>query len=74
MKKGETKKLEWVVQSPNQAPKKVIGKAVVELSAGEKFVEQATLTLNESNSELPSRAPSIKRKEGGETILEFRGK
>lgn len=74
MKKGETKKMEWVVQSPNQAPRKVTGKAVIESSAGEKFVEQATLTLNEAEKETPLRTPSVKRKEGGETILEFKGK
>jgi hypothetical protein len=74
LKKGDIKQIEWLIQSPNEAPHKVIGKAVIELSAGEKVVEKATLTLNEPKSDTPRRAPSIKRKEGGETILEFKGK
>jgi hypothetical protein len=74
LKKGEIKQIEWLIQSPNEAPHKIIGKAVIELSAGEKFVEKATLTLNEAKSDTPRRAPSVKRKEGGETILEFKGK
>lgn len=72
--KGQTQKMEWTIQNPNQIPQKVTGKAVVELNGGEKFVEQATLTLHEAKSDTPLRAPSIKHKEGGETILEFKGK
>lgn len=74
MKRGETKQIEWIIQSPNEAPHKVTGKAVIELNAGEKFVEKATLTLNEGKSDTPRRTPSVKRKEGGETILEFKEK
>jgi len=74
LKKGDIKQIEWLVQSPNQAPHQITGKAVIELSAGEKFVEKTTLTLNEEKRETPRRAPSVKRKEGGETILEFKGK
>ncbi|MDC4205936.1 MAG: hypothetical protein MPW17_05225 [Candidatus Manganitrophus sp.] len=74
LKKGETKQIELIVQSPNKAPHQVTGKAVIELTAGEKFVEKATLTLNEAKSDSPRRAPSVKRKEGGETILQFKGK
>lgn len=74
LKKGETKQIEFIVQSPNKAPHQVTGKAVIELTAGEKFVEKATLTLNEVKSDSPRRAPFVKRKEGGETILQFKGK
>lgn len=74
LKKGETKQIEFIVQSPNKAPHQVTGKAVIELTAGEKFVEKATLTLNEAKSDSPRRAPFVKRKEGGETILQFKGK
>lgn len=74
LKKGDIKQIEWLVQSPNQAPHQITGKAVIELSAGEKFVEKTTLTLNEEESDTPRHTPSIKRKEGGETILQFKGK
>lgn len=74
LKKGDIKQIEWLIQSPNEAPHKVTGKAVIELSAGEKFVEKTTVTLNEEKGDTPRRTPSIKRKEGGETILEFKGK
>ncbi len=74
MRKGETQQVEWIIQSPDKAPRNVNGKAVIELNAGEKFVEKVTLTLNETKGDTPPRTPSVKRKEGGETILEFKGK
>ncbi len=74
MKKGEIKQIEWLIQRPNEALHRVSGKAVIELGAGEKFVEKTTLTLNEEKSDTPRRTPSVKRKEGGETILQFKGK
>lgn len=74
MKRGETKEIELIVQSPNEAPHQVTGRAVIELAAGETFLEKTTLTLNERKTEMPRRAPSVKREEGGETILQFKGK
>lgn len=74
MKRGETKEIELIVQSPNEAPHQVTGRAIIELAAGETFLEKTTLTLNEAKTDATRRAPSVKRKEGGETILQFKGK
>lgn len=74
LQKGETKKIEVIVQDSDHAPRKVIGKATIHLAEGETFTQQSALTLNESKSGPPLPAPSIKRKEDGEKILEFKGR
>lgn len=72
LKKGETQQVEFVVQSRGNTPRQITGKAVVHVDPGGEVVERSTLTLN-GGTERPSRSPSVKRKQGGESILEFKG-
>ncbi|MFY9270637.1 MAG: hypothetical protein WAO55_12925 [Candidatus Manganitrophaceae bacterium] len=74
MKKGETKKVSWTLQSRDQTPQTIFGKAITHLNEGNAFLQKALLTLNETAADAPRAAPSVKRKEGTETILEFKGK
>ena len=70
--KGETRKLEITVQTPDKGPREVIGKAVTRLKEGGVFTQQGKLILNEDKKESPG--PSSKRQEGDEKTLEFKGK
>lgn len=73
LKKGETQQVEFVVQSRGNTPRQITGKAVVHLDPGGEVVERSTLTLNGVKEEPPSRSPSVKRKQGDETIHEYKG-
>lgn len=72
LRKGETQKVEVVVQSPDRAEREVVGKAAIRLAEGETFLQKSVLTLNKPKSK--STPPPVKRKEGGEEILEFKGR
>lgn len=70
--KGEATEIEIVLQHP--PGQKVTGKAMVHLSEGQTFTQQAELILGESKTEPLPSPPSARHKTGGEEILEFRGK
>jgi hypothetical protein len=74
LKKGETKKIEIIVENQRHQPQKIVGKATLHLMEGETFVQQSTLILNDPKTKSPLPAPSVKRKQGEEKILEFKGK
>jgi hypothetical protein len=73
LKKGETKKIEIIVENQRRNPQKIIGKATLHLMEGETFVQQSTLTLGDPKTKSPLPTPSVKRKQGEEKILEFKG-
>lgn len=73
LKKGETRKIELVIQGQSRAASQVIAKAIVHLDGGGTFVERSTLPLDGPKNKAPARSPSIKRKQGGENIHEFKG-
>lgn len=72
LKKGETQTIELVIQGQSDAASRVTAKATVHLDGGATFVERRTLPLNGQKSKTP-RSPSMKRKQGGENIHEFKG-
>ncbi|MBI3805890.1 MAG: hypothetical protein HY282_19215 [Nitrospirae bacterium] len=82
LKKGEMQQLDWTVRSGDTLPRQVVGKAVIRLNTGEEFTERSVLTLHEEKKDEKkeedkderTRSPSVKRKQGGENILEFKGK
>jgi hypothetical protein len=76
LKKGESKKIEIIVENQIQKSQKVTGKATLHLNGGETFLQQNTITLGDpkEKSSPPPPAPSVKRKQGEENILEFKGK
>lgn len=74
LKKGETKKMEVIVENQNRNPQKITGKATLHLNEGETFVQQSTLILNDAKAKSSLPGPSVKRKQGEENILEFKGK
>ncbi|MBI3805413.1 MAG: hypothetical protein HY282_16825 [Nitrospirae bacterium] len=74
LKKGETHRIEFVLQNPGgNTPRKVTGKAIVHLDPSGTFVERSTLILNGAQGQTPSPPPSVKRKQGKESILEYKG-
>lgn len=73
LKKGEKQQLEFVVQNPNHTPEKVTGKAIVHLEAGGEFIQKSTLIVNRAQNKPPSHSPSVQRKQGDETIHEYKG-
>lgn len=72
--KGESQKIEIVVQGPDASPRQVVGKAEVHLPEGETFFQKSVLTLNKPKNKSAPPVPSLKRKEGGGSILEFKGR
>lgn len=74
LKKGETKKIEAVVENPRHSAQRVTGVATLQLNEGGTFVQRSMLTLDEPKTNSSPPAPSIKRKQGEENILEFKGK
>ena len=73
LKKGETQKIEIIVENQDDLPKKVIGKATLRLREGATFVQQSSLTLNDPKTEPSLPTPSESR-QGDEKILEFKAK
>jgi hypothetical protein len=73
LKKGETRKIELVIRNPGHTGSQVIEKATIRLDGGATFVERSTLPLDGPQNKAPTRAPSIKRKQGEENIREFKG-
>lgn len=74
LRKGETKTMEVVVQNPSDVLHKIAGIAIIYLKEGGAFVERSAVILNGKKDESPLRGPSLKRKNQGETILEFKEK
>lgn len=75
LKMGEIKKIEIVVENQNHTSQKITGKATLHLGEGGTFLQQSTLTLGDLKAKAPPLpAPSIKRKQGEENLLEFKGK
>ncbi|MFQ5781158.1 MAG: hypothetical protein ACE5HN_10300 [Nitrospiria bacterium] len=74
LKRGETKKIEVTILNPGNQPQEITGKGTIQFANGGTFVQQNTLMLSGPKKEPPPRPHPIERKEGGETILEFRGK
>lgn len=73
LKQGEAQKIELVIQGQSRAAAQVTAKAVVHLDGGGTFVERSTLPLDGPKNKAPARSPSVKRKQGGENIHEFKG-
>jgi hypothetical protein len=83
LKKGETKKIEVVVEDLDRLPKKIIGRATLHLKEGATFVQQSSLTLDDpkTGASLPPHSipppsvptPPVKNRQGDEKILEFKG-
>ena len=74
LKKGETKKIEVIVESQDRLPKKIVGKATLHLKEGATFVQQSSLTLDDPKTINPLPAPPDERMQGDEKILEFKAK
>ncbi len=72
---GEKKVLIVLIQRSSSSPAMVIGEAEVVLLQGGSFVQQSEIAIapKETEENLPL-SPPIKRKQGGETILEFKGR
>jgi hypothetical protein len=72
---GQKKRLTILLQAISSTPEKVIGKATVHLPEGGSFDQQSTIEINAKKA-TPSISPSppTQRRQGDETILEFRGK
>lgn len=72
LKKGETRKIEVIVENKDDLPKKVVGKATLHLKEGATFVQQSSLTLDGPKPDPSLPIPFIQRKQGNEEILEFK--
>ncbi len=74
LKKGETRKIKITILNPGSPSQEITGRATIQFTGGGTFVQENNLRLNESKQERPAPPAPIIQKEGGETILEFRGK
>lgn len=74
LKKGETKKIEVVVENQDRLPKKIVGKATLHLKEGATFVQQSSLTLDDPKTSAPHPALPEGRMQGDEKIREFKSK
>lgn len=74
LKKGETKRVKVVIQNLRGLSQEITSIATIFLEPGGTFVQRNKLTLNPSLIEAPPPTPPIRGKEGGNTILQFKGK
>ncbi len=74
MAAGEERGLILLVQERSNRSEPVIGVATGHLSSGGSFVQSRTLSLHPLTDEKTPAHPPIKRRQGGETILEFQEK
>ncbi len=53
LKKGEKRRMEWMIQNPGNARRTVTGKGTAHLDDGLLFVQKATMTLNGETQSSP---------------------
>ncbi len=72
---GEKKAVKAFIRTLSNIPAKVVGKGIAHFTHGGSVTQQEILLLNPPQEKASSpRDVPIKRKQGGETLLEFRGK
>ncbi|HIE65646.1 MAG: hypothetical protein ABGX83_02395 [Nitrospira sp.] len=72
LEKGEIRTIEVTILDPGSLLQEIRGKASLQFSAGGTFFQESKLKGSKKGA--PEFREPIIRKEGGETILEFRGK
>jgi uncharacterized protein (DUF58 family) len=74
LEKGETREIEVTISDPGDFLQEITGKATIQFATGGTFFQESRLRNIASEKKGSSSPDPIIRKEGGETILEFRGK
>jgi len=71
---GEKKEVKAFIRTLANIPAKVIGTALIDFPHGGSMMQQETLLLNTPKEKPVPKKPPILRKQGRDTILEFRSK
>jgi len=74
LERGETRAIEVTIADPGDALQEIRGKASIQFATGGSFSQESRLRLKGPEKKGPKLREPIVRKEGGEIILEFRGK